>query len=56
MAERIPLQQDSFNSLLFLCAGGDHWAAPQAADPAPAPQVPMADHLAPYSRYWVVSQ
>lgn len=26
IAEAIPVKQDSFNSLLFLCAGGDNWA------------------------------
>lgn len=28
IAEGIKVQSDSFNILLFLCAGGDNWAAP----------------------------
>ena len=28
VVEGIPLRPDSFNSLLYLCAGGEHWALP----------------------------
>ena len=28
VVEGIPLRPESFNSLLYLCAGGEHWAMP----------------------------
>lgn len=46
MAEAIPLRQDSFNSLLFLCAGGENWAAPQlTAGPLEGSPPPPASDL-----------
>ena len=39
VVEGIPLRPDSFNSLLYLCAGGEHWALP--GDDAAQQQVPI---------------
>lgn len=52
LAEAIPVKQDSFNSLLFLCAGGDSWAAPQLTASAPEGGAPAAtaDFHALYAR------